>query len=89
MARETGATPDQAVLARQPGGSLPVVTAPRAAILPLAGASSVARPAENLAAVDQELTPEQRGRPDGAHRAGVPVRNAPLRTGISPCWSPA
>jgi len=59
VARETGATPNQVVLAWQLGGSLPVV--------PLAGASSVAQLEENLAAVDLELTPGQRARLDAAH----------------------
>ncbi|RPK49543.1 hypothetical protein EES39_07580 [Streptomyces sp. ADI92-24] len=47
------------VLAWQIGGRLPVI--------PLAGASSVAQLKENLAAVDLELTDEQRARLDGAH----------------------
>ncbi|MFF0221239.1 aldo/keto reductase [Streptomyces sp. NPDC004629] len=59
VARQTGATPNQVVLAWQLGGPLPVV--------PLAGASSVAQLEENLAAVDLELTAEQRARLDGAH----------------------
>lgn len=59
VARETGATVNQVVLAWQIGGELPVV--------PLAGASSVAQLEENLAAVDLELTAEQRARLDGAH----------------------
>lgn len=41
------------------GGELPVI--------PLAGASSVAQLEENLAAVDLELTPDQRARLDAAH----------------------
>ncbi|WP_371667939.1 aldo/keto reductase [Streptomyces sp. NBC_00289] len=57
VARETGATVNQVVLAWQIGHELPVV--------PLAGASSVAQLEENLAAVDLELTPEQRERLDG------------------------
>ncbi|MGW5173315.1 aldo/keto reductase [Streptomyces sp. NPDC004082] len=59
VARETGATVNQVVLAWQIGGTLPVI--------PLAGASSVAQLEENLAAVDLELTPEQRARLDAAH----------------------
>ncbi|MFE0252792.1 aldo/keto reductase [Streptomyces sp. NPDC059010] len=59
VARETGATVNQVVLAWQIGGELPVV--------PLVGMSSVAQLEENLAAVDLELTPQQRARLDGAH----------------------
>lgn len=59
VARETGATVNQVVLAWQIGGELPV--------LPLAGVSSVAQLEENLAAVDLELNPEQRARLDAAH----------------------
>ncbi|MFJ9815042.1 aldo/keto reductase [Streptomyces sp. NPDC101151] len=59
VARETGASVNQVVLAWQLGGPLPVV--------PLAGASSVAQLEENLAAVDLELTEEQRARLDAAH----------------------
>ncbi|MEV1080317.1 aldo/keto reductase [Streptomyces sp. NPDC050211] len=59
VARETGATVNQVVLAWQIGGELPIV--------PLAGASSVAQLDENLAAVDLELTAEQRARLDAAH----------------------
>lgn len=59
VARETGATVNQTVLAWQIGAELPIV--------PLAGASSVAQLEENLAAVDLELTPEQRARLDAAH----------------------
>ncbi|MDN0200113.1 aldo/keto reductase [Streptomyces sp. S.PNR 29] len=59
VAKETGATVNQVVLAWQIGGELPVV--------PLAGVSSVAQLEENLAAVDLQLTPEQRARLDGAH----------------------
>ncbi|MEU6556675.1 aldo/keto reductase [Streptomyces sp. NPDC046915] len=58
VARETGATPNQVVLAWQIGGPLPVV--------PLTGTSSVAQLEENLAAVDLELTGEQRARLDAA-----------------------
>ncbi|PBC65807.1 oxidoreductase [Streptomyces sp. Tue6028] len=59
IAEETGAGPNQVVLAWQIGGELPVV--------PLAGASSVAQLEENLAAVDLELTADQRARLDAAH----------------------
>jgi aryl-alcohol dehydrogenase-like predicted oxidoreductase len=59
VARETGATANQVVLAWLIGGELPVV--------PLVGASSVAQLDESLAAVDLELTAEQRGRLDEAH----------------------
>ncbi|BFO19265.1 hypothetical protein SHKM778_56530 [Streptomyces sp. KM77-8] len=59
IARETGATPGQVVLAWQIGHELPVI--------PLAGASSVAQLEENLAAVDLELPPEQWARLDAAH----------------------
>ncbi len=59
VAEETGATPNQVVIAWLLGGPLPVV--------PLAGVSSVAQLAENLAAVDLELTPGQRARLDAAH----------------------
>ncbi|CAL9369797.1 aldo/keto reductase [Streptomyces sp. Tu 3180] len=59
VARETGATAGQVVLAWQLGHELPIV--------PLVGASSVAQLEENLAAVDLELTAEQRARLDGAH----------------------
>jgi aryl-alcohol dehydrogenase-like predicted oxidoreductase len=59
VARETGATLNQTVLAWQLGGEHPIV--------PLVGASSVAQLDESLAAVDLELTPEQRARLDAAH----------------------
>lgn len=59
VARETGATAGQVVLAWQLGHELPVV--------PLTGVSSVAQLEENLAAVDLELTAGQRARLDGAH----------------------
>ncbi|MGA4967740.1 aldo/keto reductase [Streptomyces pseudogriseolus] len=59
VARETGATPGQVVLAWQIGHDLP--------ILPLAGVSSLAQLEENLAAVDLELSAEQRARLDAAH----------------------
>ncbi|MEV0170624.1 aldo/keto reductase [Streptomyces sp. NPDC050803] len=59
VAQEADATVNQVVLAWQIGGELPIV--------PLAGASSVAQLEENLAAVDLELTAEQRARLDAAH----------------------
>ncbi|KOG29403.1 aldo/keto reductase [Streptomyces resistomycificus] len=59
VARDTGATVNQVVLAWQLGGEPPVI--------PLVGVSSVAQLEENLAAVDLELTTEQRGRLDEAH----------------------
>lgn len=59
VVRETGATANQVVLAWQLGSGLPAI--------PLAGASSVAQLDENLAAVDLELTEEQRARLDAAH----------------------
>ncbi|MFE7168338.1 aldo/keto reductase [Streptomyces sp. NPDC057616] len=58
VARETGATPNQVVLAWQLGGELPII--------PLVGASSVAQLNENLAAADLDLTPDQRARLDEA-----------------------
>ncbi|MFI7407743.1 aldo/keto reductase [Streptomyces sp. NPDC049627] len=59
IAQETGATVNQVVLAWQMGGALPII--------PLVGASSVAQLEESLAAVDLELTEEQRARLDAAH----------------------
>ncbi|CAL9644871.1 aldo/keto reductase [Streptomyces griseomycini] len=59
IADETGATVNQVVLAWQLGHELPIV--------PLVGVSSVAQLEENLAAVDLELSAEQRARLDGAH----------------------
>lgn len=59
VAREAGATVNQVVLAWQIGAELP--------ILPLVGASSVAQLEESLAAVDLELTADQRARLDAAH----------------------
>ncbi|KOV88069.1 MULTISPECIES: aldo/keto reductase [unclassified Streptomyces] len=59
VARETGASVNQVVLAWQFGGEPPVI--------PLVGASSVAQLDENLAAVDLELTEDQRARLDAAH----------------------
>ena len=58
VAAETGATPNQVVLAWLIGGEVPVV--------PLVGASSVAQLDESLAAVDLELSAEQRARMDEA-----------------------
>ncbi|WP_328766896.1 aldo/keto reductase [Streptomyces sp. NBC_00286] len=59
VARETGATINQLVLAWLIGRELPVI--------PLVGVSSMAQLEENLAAVDLELTPEQRTRLNAAH----------------------
>ncbi|WNI24297.1 aldo/keto reductase [Streptomyces sp. ITFR-16] len=56
---ETGATTNQVVLAWQLSSPFPII--------PLAGASSLSQLKENLAAVDLELTEEQRGRLDGAY----------------------
>ena len=56
---ETGATANQVVLAWLMGGEVPVI--------PLVGASSVAQLEESLAAVDLELSAEQRARLDQAH----------------------
>ncbi|WP_327423515.1 aldo/keto reductase [Streptomyces sp. NBC_01527] len=58
VAEETGATVNQVVLAWLIGGEVPVV--------PLVGASSVAQLDESLAAVDLELTAEQRATLDAA-----------------------
>jgi aryl-alcohol dehydrogenase-like predicted oxidoreductase len=58
VAAETGATVNQVVLSWLIGGELPVI--------PLVGASSVAQLEESLAAVDLELTAEQRARLDAA-----------------------
>ncbi|MFI6588406.1 aldo/keto reductase [Embleya sp. NPDC050493] len=58
VAQETGATVNQVVLAWQMGGSFPII--------PLAGASSVEQLEENLAAVDLDLTRDQRTRLDAA-----------------------
>lgn len=58
VAKETGATVNQVVLAWQLGGPYPIV--------PLVGASSVAQLDESLAAVDLELTQEQHALLDGA-----------------------
>ncbi|MEV8454673.1 aldo/keto reductase [Streptomyces sp. NPDC052095] len=59
VAAETGATVNQVVLAWLIGGDVPFV--------PLVGASSVAQLDESLAAVDLELTAEQRAVLDAAH----------------------
>ncbi|WP_351235046.1 aldo/keto reductase [Streptomyces sp. NPDC002133] len=58
VAEETGATVNQVVLSWLMGGDIPV--------LPLVGASSVAQLEESLAAVDLELTAEQRTTLDSA-----------------------
>jgi aryl-alcohol dehydrogenase-like predicted oxidoreductase len=58
VAKESGATVNQVVLAWLIGGEIPVI--------PLVGASSVAQLEESIAAVDLELTPEQRARLDEA-----------------------
>jgi aryl-alcohol dehydrogenase-like predicted oxidoreductase len=59
VAKEAGATLNQVVLAWLIGAAVPVV--------PLVGASSVAQLEESLAAVDLELTADQRARLDAAH----------------------
>jgi aryl-alcohol dehydrogenase-like predicted oxidoreductase len=59
VAAETGATRNQVVLAWMVGGELPVV--------PLVGVSSVDQLEEALAAVDLDLTEDQRQRLDAAH----------------------
>jgi aryl-alcohol dehydrogenase-like predicted oxidoreductase len=59
VAAQTGATLNQVVLAWLIGGSVPVI--------PLVGASSVAQIDESLAAVDLDLTSEQREQLDGAY----------------------
>ncbi|MEP9365349.1 aldo/keto reductase [Nocardioides sp. CN2-186] len=58
VVKQTGATANQVVLSWLIGGELPVV--------PLVGASSVAQLDETLAAVDLDLTPEQRELLDAA-----------------------
>lgn len=58
ISTETGATPNQVVLSWLIGGDIPVI--------PLVGASSVAQLNESLAAVDLELTADQRARLDAA-----------------------
>ncbi|MFE7704610.1 aldo/keto reductase [Streptomyces sp. NPDC057486] len=59
VAEQTGATVNQVVLAWLIGGDVPFV--------PLVGASSVTQLDESLAAVDLELTAEQRATLDAAH----------------------
>ncbi|MGX2992730.1 aldo/keto reductase [Streptomyces sp. JNUCC 64] len=59
VVQETGATPNQVVLSWLIGGEVPVI--------PLVGASSVAQLDESLAALDLELTTEQRARLDAAY----------------------
>lgn len=59
VATETGATRNQVVLAWMVGGELPVV--------PLVGVSSVTQLDEALAAVELELSEDQRKRLDAAH----------------------
>lgn len=59
VAQEAGATVNQVVLAWLIGGEVPVI--------PLVGASSVAQLDESLAAVDLDLTAEQRAKLDAAH----------------------
>jgi aryl-alcohol dehydrogenase-like predicted oxidoreductase len=59
VVKQTGATANQVVLAWLIGGELPVV--------PLMGASSVAQLDETLAAVDLQLSPEQRQLLDAAN----------------------
>lgn len=59
VAAQTGATPNQVVLAWMIGGDLPII--------PLIGASSVAQLDESLAAVDLKLTSEQREKLDAAY----------------------
>jgi aryl-alcohol dehydrogenase-like predicted oxidoreductase len=58
VAKDAGATVNQVVLAWLIGGDVPMI--------PLVGASSVAQLDESLAAVDLELSPEQRARLDAA-----------------------
>jgi aryl-alcohol dehydrogenase-like predicted oxidoreductase len=62
VAAEAGATVNQVVLAWLLGGDVPMI--------PLVGASSVAQLEESLAAVDLELTAEQRARLDAAGGQG-------------------
>jgi aryl-alcohol dehydrogenase-like predicted oxidoreductase len=59
VAKDAGATVNQVVLAWLIGGEVPVI--------PLVGASSVAQLDESLAAVELELTAEQRAKLDAAH----------------------
>ena len=58
VAKDAGATVNQVVLAWLTGAEVPII--------PLVGASSVAQLDESLAAVDLELTAEQRARLDAA-----------------------
>jgi aryl-alcohol dehydrogenase-like predicted oxidoreductase len=58
VARDAGATVNQVVLAWLIGGEVPMI--------PLVGASSVGQLEESLAAVELELTVEQRARLDAA-----------------------
>jgi aryl-alcohol dehydrogenase-like predicted oxidoreductase len=58
VAKDAGATVNQVVLAWLIGGQIPII--------PLIGASSVAQLDESLAAVDLELTAEQRAKLDAA-----------------------
>lgn len=58
VAKETGATVNQVVLAWLIGGEIPVI--------PLVGASSVAQIEESLAAMDLDLTADQRAELDAA-----------------------
>ncbi|MEV8022106.1 aldo/keto reductase [Streptomyces sp. NPDC086554] len=62
VAKDAGATVNQVVLAWLIGAEVPVI--------PLVGASSVAQLDESLAAVDLELTPQQRERLDTARWSG-------------------
>jgi aryl-alcohol dehydrogenase-like predicted oxidoreductase len=59
VAKDTGATVNQVVLAWLIGGDVPIA--------PVVGASSVTQLDESLAAADLELTAEQRTRLDAAH----------------------
>jgi aryl-alcohol dehydrogenase-like predicted oxidoreductase len=58
IAKQTGATPNQVVLSWLLGGDLPTI--------PLVGASSVTQLNESLAAVDLDLTADQRARLDAS-----------------------
>ena len=62
VAAEAGATVNQVVLAWLIGGDVPMI--------PLVGASTVAQLDESLAAVDLELTADQRARLDAAPGQG-------------------
>jgi aryl-alcohol dehydrogenase-like predicted oxidoreductase len=61
VAEDAGATVNQVVLAWLIGAQVPVIP-----VIPLVGASSVAQLDESLAAVDLELTTDQRTRLDAA-----------------------